>query len=250
MKARTTMDDTHKIAAMLLLAAAAGCQGIGKNVAVGPKAIAEKLDVPSGVPWKAEKKPEPGVPSRVVATWKDAVLQQQGKPSQRGFGGRLFFYDDKSSKPIPVEGQLVVYAFDETGRKASDNRPTKRYVFPVEQFALHESDSELGVSYSFWLPWDEAGGPATDISLMARFEPTRGGQLVLSEQAAGRLPGAVNELGVTETSIAKRETQTAVQQASHSAVAKGGHRGGQAGDGEPRQPERRMETTTIKLPGR
>jgi len=50
------------------------------------------------------------------------------------------------------------------------------------------SKSELGSSYSFWLPWDEVGGPRTEVSLICRFEP-KGGAVVSSEQAKQSLPG-------------------------------------------------------------
>lgn len=238
---------TAGLLVLLLGLSSVGCQGVrsGGSASVGGGVIAEKLDIPSGVPWKQEKKPSPGVPVRVVATWKDAVLQRAGQPSQRGLGGRLYFYDGKNPTPIPVEGQLVVYAFDEAGRKPTDNRPTRRYVFPVEQFVKHQSDSELGVSYSFWLPWDEAGGAATEISLIARFEPIRGGSLVVSEQTSTRLPGSFGLEPSPETKIARVSHGVAVRQASHSADAELEQTIPNAAPAN-----RRMETTTIALPGR
>ena len=50
------------------------------------------------------------------------------------------------------------------------------------------SKSELGASYSFWLPWDEAGGPRAEVGLICRFEP-KGGAVVTSEQAKQKLSG-------------------------------------------------------------
>jgi hypothetical protein len=120
-------------------------------------------------PWNDE--PEEGIPLRVVGTWTDTVLTQPGQKPQRGFGGRLVFYGKDEKEPILVDGQLVVYAFDETGRDPTNNKPTRRYVFPADQVPRHMSISEIGASYSFWLPWDEAGGPRTEVSLICRFEP-------------------------------------------------------------------------------
>jgi hypothetical protein len=137
-----------------------------------------------------DDEPEKGTPVRMVGTWTDTVLSQPGQKSQRGFGGRLMFYGKKEDKPILVEGQLVVYAFDETNRAVTDNKPTRRYVFPPDQIARRMSKSELGASYSFWLPWDEAGGPQTEVSLICRFEP-KGGAVISSEQTRHRLPGTI-----------------------------------------------------------
>ena len=116
------------------------------------------------------------------------MLHQGGKKPQRGFGGRLIFYGEDNEKPVLVDGQLVVYAFDESNREATDNKPTRRYVFPADQVARRMSKSELGPSYSFWLPWDEVGGPQTEISLIPRFEPKEG-PIVIGEQTKHLLAG-------------------------------------------------------------
>src|SRR3954469_370824 len=139
-------------------------------------------------PFRDKDKPQQGIPVRIVGAWTDTVMSQAGQKLQRGFGGRLMFYDKEGKKPILVEGQLVVYAFDESGREQTDNKPTRRYVFPADQMPRHMSMSELGASYSFWLPWDDAGGPRATISLISRFEP-KGGAVVTSEQTQQKLPG-------------------------------------------------------------
>jgi hypothetical protein len=138
-----------------------------------------------------------------VGTWTDTVLTQPGQKPQRGFGGRLVFYGRDEKKPILVDGQLVVYAFDESGRDPTDNKPTRRYVFPPDQVPRHMSISEIGASYSFWLPWDEAGGPRTEVSLICRFEP-KGGAVITSEQTRHLLPGA---LAPHATTAAKQPPQ-------------------------------------------
>src|SRR5436190_19267984 len=139
-------------------------------------------------PFRDKDKPQEGIPVRMVGAWTDTVMSQPGQKSQRGFGGRLMFYDKDGKKPILVDGQLVVYAFDEAGRDPTDNKPTRRYVFPADQIPVHMSKSEIGASYSFWLPWDEAGGPKTEVSLICRFEP-KGGAVVTGEQTKHLLAG-------------------------------------------------------------
>lgn len=181
-----------------------------------------------------------GMPERVVATWAEAVLHRNGQGT-RGFGGRLFFYDRHSAKPIRVEGQLVVYAFVEDGRMATDHRPTKRYVFPPQQFAKYESESEIGASYSVWLPWDAVGGPQSEVSLIARFEPLQGGGLVVSDQARQRLPGPPRP----DTMLAEHQNKTEVQQASYYT-----NEPATKVTTEPVEEKQTMTTTTISLPGR
>jgi hypothetical protein len=205
----------------------------------------------------------------MVSTWTDTVLSQQGKKPQRGFGGRLIFYAEDEEKPVVVDGQLVVYAFDETGREPSDNKPTRRYVFPPDQIPLHMSKSDLGATYSFWLPWDEAGGAQTEVSLICRFEP-KGGSVITSEQTRQRLPGSIAPATIghrdppklpegvpsrpaqltLEKLQAQRAAEQAVQLASfESPIAPNARVTSiDAGVASPIEPERRMTTTSISLP--
>ncbi len=139
--------------------------------------------------WGREPaKPDPEIPARLATTWIEAVHNRPGEPAQRGFGGRLSFFKPGSEDPIRVDGQLVVYAFDETSRPDYETQPTRRYVFPAEQFAIHESETQLGPSYSVWLPWDNVGGNERKISLIAKFEPRKGAPVV-SEQTKHYLAG-------------------------------------------------------------
>jgi hypothetical protein len=150
----------------------------------------DMFDLKKPWPFKDDDKPKKGTPVRMASTWTDTILRQGGATPQRGFGGRVMFYAKEGNEPILVDGQFVVYAFDETNREPTDNKPTRRYVFPPEQVAVRESKSELGASYSFWLPWDEVGGAQTNISLICRFEPKKG-SVIVGEQTQHLLPGTL-----------------------------------------------------------
>ncbi|HEY3395331.1 MAG TPA: hypothetical protein VGK58_21700 [Lacipirellulaceae bacterium] len=217
-----------------------------------------------------EDEPEEGIPVRMEGTWTDTVLNQPGQKPQRGFGGRLIFYGRDDHKPILVDGQLVVYAFDETGREPTDNRPTRRYVFPADQLPLRMSKSEIGASYSFWLPWDEAGGPQTEVSLICRFEP-KGGAVVVSEQTKHLLPGSIPANGEVARRAAPKlpegvpsrpaqPTLESIQRsnAANSGVQLAGYESAveqtprvtsiEVGSSGGATAERRMTTTSIPLP--
>ncbi len=72
-----------------------------------PDSMAERI------PWTEAAKNRPQVPAKLAAMWSDTVKRQPGKQSERGFGGRIVFYDGDEEQ-VRVDGQLVVYAFDET----------------------------------------------------------------------------------------------------------------------------------------
>lgn len=217
----------------------AGCQSTSSKVAKSDK----PFKLPNPLEWGAKSdEPRTGEPDRIVATWTDTIRQTPGLPSERGFGGRLYFYD-RGADPIAVEGRLVVYAFDESDRAATDHRPTKRYVFPVDQLPRQMSVSEIGPSYSVWLPWGTVDAPPTNVSLIARFEPIRGGGLVVSDQTRQRLPG--NGLAPVEsTMIAESSKGTTVQQAGFEERSGAKPLAEPVKEGEPRK---RLTTTTIKL---
>lgn len=252
------MKNFNQLTAIALLIATCGsigCQTFrdGEKVAMAKPKLIEKLDVPNGIPWKAKKPPKPGIPERIVATWTDTVLQKpsngmQPASAERGFGGRLFFHNNREAKPIAVEGQLVIYAFDETDRKLTDNQPTRRYVFPADQFAKHQSESEeFGISYSVWLPWDKVGGDQTEVSLIARFEPLRGGNLLVSEQAKQRLPGKLTMPAIEQAIVKKEKITAKVEQVSHTAAISPQ---ASAPAITAKQETGGLQTTTITLPQR
>jgi hypothetical protein len=162
---------------------------------------------------------------------------------------------------------VVVYAFNESNRAATDNKPTRRYVFPPGEVARRMSQSELGPSYSFWLPWDEVGGPQTDISLITRFEP-KDGAIVIGEQTRHLLPGELEAAsrivnGPTTPKlpdgIPMRPATPTLADLAAQAQAQGGSVShvqlasyDMPAEPQPQQapidPARRMTTTSISLP--
>ncbi len=241
------------LALLALTCCFTGCQSM-KSGGWKPSAIAKKLDPRDGLPWNRKDEAHEGNPARIVATWSDTVLHKEGEPATRGFGGKIYFYDNKDTDPIKVKGQLIVYAFDETNRVPTDNCPTRRFVFPPEEVAIHESDSDLGVGYSFWLPWDGTEGPSTEVSLIARFEPLKGGVLVVSDQSRTRLPGRISPTTAPGESLIATQPSSNVPGVSGVQVASGElttkFTVEQATNLQPvtAAPLRKMQTTSISLP--
>lgn len=138
-----------------------------------------------------QKKDEPGTPDRMLVIWSDTILHQPGKPGVRGFGGRIYFYEGSETKAILVDGKLSVYAYD--GEDLGDSaKPLRKFVFTKEQFTDHMSYTDMGPSYSVWLPWDKVGGESMQLSLVTRFEGTVGG-VVISKPTTKLLPGVARK---------------------------------------------------------
>lgn len=161
-----------------------------------------ELDRHATFPWLADKD-DAVTPKTVTAMWTDTVMHQPDQAGMRGFGGRLHFFGEDENKAVKVDGTLTVYAFD--GDDVSGAvKPEKKYIFLPDQISSHESDSSLGPSYSFWLPWDAVGGPQRKFSLIARFE-SRDGGVVLSPPTRIVLPGV--EAGPPQEPLATARVQ-------------------------------------------
>ncbi len=182
------------------------------------------------------------LPTRMNAIWSKTTLQQPGQPAVRGVGGRVMFYQDQQNEPVTVEGTMIVYAYDRELEKSA--KPARKYVFTADQLAKHYSKSEMGHSYSFWLPWGKTDGPPKQLTLIARFEPSDGAA-ILSSPASQHLPGIAPELledddpistGVPFVELSKARKE-AVQPAQYVAMANAGQRKSTS-----------METITIDVP--
>ncbi|MEM6471532.1 MAG: hypothetical protein AAF802_18370 [Planctomycetota bacterium] len=163
-------------------------------------------------PWskKDDEPPKPYPnPAKLAATWSPDVLMQTGKTPTRGFGGRLFFFDERS-KTVPVEGTLTVHGF-EVGADGKDQQ-IKPFRFTPEQFTRHFTQSDFGASYSIWIPWDAVGGKEKRISLVASFQPTEG-KIIQGSPTTMILPGEANEANVASPSDMYSKTYQSHQDA-------------------------------------
>jgi hypothetical protein len=198
---------------------ASGCAGVNNSLRPSGKSshwnmfnrnAAEKKD--------SKKKDKDRTIENMVVIWKDTVLEKQGAPAVRGFGGRIYFHDSEN-QAVKAEGELLVYGFDDsvtdTGRS---RKPSKKFVFTNEQFQTHHSESDLGSSYSVWVPWEKVGGDQKLVSLVAIFKTTDG-RTINSGSSSNVLPGKKPEndgVVVMSSRKSKAAGRNSISQASYS----------------------------------
>lgn len=149
---------------------------------------AKKDSTKSWFSFKKEK--EYQIPQNLNVVWTYDILTLPGKPATRGFGGRFYFYNEKT-QAIPVDGELMVYGFDDTTGTVDErdlSQAAKRFKFTAEQLTSHFSEGQLGASYSVWIPWDVAPGEEKKIMLIPTFI-AKDGRLVKGAAATVNLPG-------------------------------------------------------------
>ncbi|MEM7476436.1 MAG: hypothetical protein AAF483_15705 [Planctomycetota bacterium] len=160
--------------------------------------------------WKKEYQ----TPSSLAVIWSPDVLTVSGKAPTRGFGGRIFFYNEKS-QAIPVEGDVVVHGFAGDPARTAADQADKTFAFTAEQLTQHFSPSQLGASYSIWVPWDAAGGYQDQVTLIPTFRTKEGG-IVQGAPAKLMLPGKTRKLPADFTRNRKLPAQTVSYRASSS----------------------------------
>jgi hypothetical protein len=204
-----------------------------------------ELDLNNQFPWFASDD-QPQTPDRMECVWTNTVLHRPGKAGVRGFGGRVLFYTQDRKDPVIVHGQLTVYAFDDEITNPDNAAPEKKYIFPAVHLPKHCSQSALGHSYSFWLPWDEVDGRQRQISLIARFED-QSGKNVMSELAHLALPGETprppDRTATSAQGAAAPPASSSVKQVSYETPA-GADRSAKTGGLEEKP---KMTTTTIDV---
>jgi hypothetical protein len=127
-------------------------------------------------------------------------------------------------------------------------------VITREQLAEHYSMSDIGHSYSVWIPWDKAGSPEKEISLIARLV-TADGPSMPSEQWQLRLPGPPNLAKGRHGDPSGRSgwgatASSGVRPAAHQTTPQAPPQTQWVGEVIERSPRPRMRTTTIPVPPR
>lgn len=140
-------------------------------------------------------KPSSRTPDKIISIWKQSVLTSP-KGAIRGFSGRVYFhgFDDK---PLSVDGELTVYAFNDKGKAPfKETKAIKKFIFRKQDLPKHHSVSEMGDSYSVWLPFDQVGGPELHLALMPIFRDAKTGKVVQGKQSICTLRGTKEKNGV------------------------------------------------------
>ena len=93
-------------------------------------------------------------PNSVAVVWTTAVMEKEASRPTRGFGGMVTFYGEDKKKPVRVDGQFTIYAYENLSHEHDDSTPDRKYIFKPEQMQTHYGEGPLGPSYSIWIPWD------------------------------------------------------------------------------------------------
>ncbi len=188
-------------------------------------------------------------PNSVAVVWSTAVMEKEASRPTRGFGGMVTFYGKDKKKPVRVDGQLTIYAYENLSHEHDDSTPDRKYIFKPEQLETHYGEGPVGPSYSIWVPWDEAGGERQEIGLIVRFDSAEG-QTVMGKPTHNVLAGAkvTKKSKPAKTNLAAKGSATKdnnVEQVCYLPPVDG-----QARPERPKASGPRMQTMTVSVPSR
>ncbi len=143
---------------------------------------------------------------------------------------------------------MVVYAYDDAHNPHQPGQPQRKFAFTPDQFTKHYSDSDLGASYSIWIPWDAVGGDQCQISLVPVFTATSG-QVVMGQQAMNVLPGnnSPNALPEPQLPQLSSQEQSGIQPLAHRPSREGISAASFSSHTVSQLPAPRLRTSTIHL---
>ncbi len=136
---------------------------------------------------------------RCVCLWQEAKGQAETGEITRGFAGQVYFFtaDDQSS--VGVEGDVHVFLFDDHGSPDQQARPISESGFANVEWQAMRRDSQLGPTYSLFVPYPRAGNLEANCALRLRLTQPDGSTL-FSEMTQVKLPGLARQKRMQEVS--------------------------------------------------
>lgn len=107
----------------------------------------------------------------IVCLWEPAEgIGLDGLPT-RGFAGQLLFFEPGNDSPVLVEGDVMIYVFDDQGGPEEQSRPLHQFEFPSAVWQTFARDTNLGPAYQLFIPYTRKGGHYADCAIRVRLTP-------------------------------------------------------------------------------
>jgi hypothetical protein len=121
--------------------------------------------------------------SKIVAVWEASEGRDMKGSPCRGMAGQISFYKPGQAAPVPVDGKVMIYVFDDQGTKAELAKPIHKFVFDSQSWNRHLRETQLGPTYHVFIPYTRKVVHQVETGLAVRFHPTK-----------PNMPGAASDL--------------------------------------------------------
>ena len=166
-----------RICVACMVAAGAGCAGLNLPFRRQPDIVEATARNPA---------------REITCIWQPAEgVGPKGVPT-RGMAGQILFFTPKSDAPAKVDGEVLVYLFDDQGTPEEQAKPIHKYRFEAPAWNTHLLMSNLGPSYQVFIPYSRPGHHQAKCSLRMRFKSSDG-RTIYSEPVVVTLPGTIEK---------------------------------------------------------
>jgi len=126
--------------------------------------------------------------TRIVGLWQTAEGVAVNDAS-RGFSGQILFFANDEKLPVQVDGEVMIYVFDDQGSQEEQIKPIHQWRYPAESWNALLGKGPLGATYNVFIPYTRPGFHQADCTLRVRYTPKQG-PTIYSEMVHIVLPGA------------------------------------------------------------
>jgi hypothetical protein len=126
--------------------------------------------------------------TRIVGLWQTAEGVAVNEAS-RGFSGQILFFANDEKLPVQVDGEVMIYVFDDQGSQEEQIKPIRQWQYPATSWNALLGKGPLGATYNVFVPYTRPGFHQADCTLRVRYTPKQG-PTIYSEMVHIVLPGA------------------------------------------------------------
>ena len=125
---------------------------------------------------------------RILGLWQPMQGPGLQNETARGIGGQILFFDKNDEAPAQVDGDVMIYVFDDEGSEEEQARPIHQFHFSPGAWNTHLYKGSLGATYDIFVPYTRPGVQEAKCAIRVRYTP-KGGIPVYSEMVNVILPG-------------------------------------------------------------
>ena len=106
--------------------------------------------------------------AEIVCLWEAAEgIGLDGLPT-RGFAGQVLFFPRGQPEPVSIDGDVMIYVFDDQGSEDEQARPLHQFEFPAAAWNSFLYKTNLGPAYQLFVPYTRKGGNLASCALRVR----------------------------------------------------------------------------------
>jgi hypothetical protein len=157
--------------------------------------------------------------SSIQCVWQSGEGVGLDNMPTRGFAGQVLFFIRGEPEPVPVNGDVRIYVFDDQGTVEEQAKPIHEFNFPAAVWSSYRQETNLGSAYHVFIPYTRKGGMAASCTLRVRMTAV-GRPPVYSQLATISLPGrrAASATAVISTPASQAEAQVSEALTTQAAI--------------------------------